>query len=126
MTQRNIPNSIKILCNIHINDLQVLIKPVCIHIEEKIVFQIPSRNSYNQILKISKQKENMMTSSRYHVTFQKKLVSFLHLAMDYSHAKFQVYRVCKKGIKEGGRISPPPRLPTASNTLGLIGLRQSS
>ena len=43
--------------------------------------------------------------------------------MDYSHAKFQVYRVCKKGIKEGGPNQPPPRLPTASNTLGLIGLK---
>ena len=42
--------------------------------------------------------------------------------MDYSHAKFQVYQVCKKGIKEGGPNQPPPRLPTASNTLGLIGL----
>ncbi len=35
MTLRNIINSIKILCNIHINDLKILIKPVCIHIEEK-------------------------------------------------------------------------------------------
>ena len=107
MTQRNIPNSIKILCNIHIYDLQVLIKPVCIHIEEKIVFQIPqefiqsniknfkAKGKYDDVIKISRDFS------------KKKLVSFLHLAMDYSHAKFQVYRVCKKGIKEGGPNQPP-------------------
>ena len=47
--------------------------------------------------------------------------------MYYTHEKFQGSRLSRTEINSGGGgLNQPPRLPRASNTLGLIGLKTQS
>ena len=48
---------------------------------------------------------------------------WVHHKLFYTHAKFQGSRLSRTEVNLGGPNQPPPSLPRASNTLGLIGLK---